>query len=83
MTDKNKEINAEVIAIYPDKVKISVDNLSKFISTNQQIGKLKVGSYLEISDDDNHKLIAIIESYSIVIDEKKPSGRSYIIEDDC
>ncbi|MCP4523965.1 MAG: ATP-binding protein, partial [Candidatus Gracilibacteria bacterium] len=80
MTDKNKDINAEVIAVYPDKVKISVDDLSKFISADEQVEKLKVGSYLEIADDDNHKLIAIIESYSIVIEEKKPSGRSYIIE---
>ncbi|GJQ59020.1 MAG: ATP-binding protein [Candidatus Scalindua sp. AMX11] len=80
MKDGNKSMNAEVIAVYPNKVKISVDDLSKFVSTDEQVEKLKVGSYLEISDDDNHKLIAIIESYSIVIDEKKPSERSYIIE---
>ncbi len=80
MTDENKNINAEVIAVYPNKVKISVDDLSKFVSTDEQVEKLKVGSYLEIADDDNHKLIAIIESYSIVIDENKPSTRSYIIE---
>lgn len=80
MTDENENMNAEVIAVFPNKVKISVDDLSKFVSTDEQVEKLKVGSYLEISDDDNHKLIAIIESYSIVIDEKKPSGRSYIIE---
>jgi hypothetical protein len=35
---------------------------------------------LEISDDDNHKLIAIIESYSIVINENKTPARTYIIE---
>ncbi len=80
MMDENKNITAEVIAVYPNKVKISVDDLSKFISTDEQVEKLKVGSYLEIADDDNHKLIAIIESYSIVIDEKKPYRRSYIIE---
>ena len=75
MKDGNKSMNAEVIAVYPNKVKISVDDLSKFVSTDEQVEKLKVGSYLEIADDDNHKLIAIIESYSIVIDEKKPSIR--------
>ena len=80
MKDENNNMNAEVIAVYPNKVKISVDDLSKFIPTDEQVEKLKVGSYLEISDDDNHKLIAIIESYSIVIDEKKSSERSYLIE---
>lgn len=80
MSDVDKNINAEVIAVYPNKVKISVADLSKFVSTDEQVEKLKVGSYLEISDDDNHKLIAIIESYSIVVDEKKPLERSYIIE---
>ncbi len=78
MMDKN--MNAEVIAVYPNKVRIAVDDLSKFISTDEQVEKLKVGSYLEIADDDNHKLIAIIESYSIVIDEKKSPVRTYIIE---
>ena len=73
-------INAEVIAVYPNKVKISVDDLSKFVSTDEQVEKLKVGSYLEIADDDNHKLIAIIESYSIIVDEKKTPPRTYIIE---
>jgi len=80
MTDENKNMNAEVIAVYPNKVKISVDDLSKFISTDEQVEKLKVGSYLEIADDDNHKLIAIIESYSIIIGEKEPFKRFYIIE---
>jgi DNA helicase HerA-like ATPase len=80
MTDENKNMNAEVIAVYPNKVKISVDDLSKFVSTDEQVEKLKVGSYLEISDDDNHKLIAIIESYSIVINENKTPARTYIIE---
>lgn len=80
MTDENKNMTAEVIAVYPNKVKISVDDLSKFISTDKQVEKLKVGSYLEIADDDNHKLIAIIESYSIVIDENKTPARTYIIE---
>src|SRR5665648_47887 len=80
MMDENKNMNAEVIAVYPNKVRISVDDLSKFISTDEQVKNLKVGSYLEIADDDNHKLIAIIESYSIVIDENKSPVRTYIIE---
>ncbi len=80
MTDENENMNAEVIAVYPNKVKISVDDLSKFVSTDEQVEKLKVGSYLEISDDENHKLIAIIESYSIVFNENKEPARTYIIE---
>ena len=46
MTDENENMNAEVIAVYPNKVKISVDDLSKFVSTDEQVEKLKVGSYL-------------------------------------
>src|SRR5665648_584459 len=80
MTDENKNMNAEVIAVYPNKVRISVDEFSNFISTDAQPEKLKVWSYLEIADDDNHKLIAIIESYSIIIGEKEPFKRFYIIE---
>ncbi|MDO0823320.1 ATP-binding protein [Desulfosporosinus nitroreducens] len=80
MPEDKRNINAEVIAVYPNKVKISVDDLSKFVATDEQVEKLKVGSYLEIADDDNHKLIAIIESYSILVDEKKATGRSFIIE---
>lgn len=80
MSDPNENINAEVVAVFPNKVKISVDDLSKFVSLDKQVEKLKVGSYLEIADDENHKLIAIIESYSIVVDEKKATGRSYVID---
>ncbi len=80
MSQGKESINAEVIAVYPNKVKISVDDLSKFVAIDDQVEKLKVGSYLEIADDDNHKLIAIIESYSIVVDEKKALGRTFVIE---
>ncbi|MEW4925565.1 ATP-binding protein [Algibacter sp. 2305UL17-15] len=73
MTNQNevKEPNAEVIAVYPNRVKISVDDLSKFSTIDSQLEKLRVGSYLEVSDDDNHKLIVIIESYSIEYKEEK------------
>lgn len=84
------EPNAEVIAVYPNRIKISVDDLSKFSTVDSQLEKLRVGSYLEVSDDDNHKLIVIIESYSIeykedkVIDdedgEKILKNKRYIIE---
>ncbi|WP_055443399.1 ATP-binding protein [Lacinutrix himadriensis] len=62
---------AEVIAVYPNRVKISIDDLSKFSTIDSQLEKLRVGSYLEVSDDENHKLIVIIESYSIEYKEEK------------
>ncbi len=87
---ESTEPNAEVIAVYPNRVKISVDDLSKFSTIDSQLEKLRVGSYLEVSDDDNHKLIVIIERYSIeykedkVIDEsgeeKVLKNKKYIIE---
>jgi len=72
--ENSKEITdpiAEVIAVYPNRVKISIDDLSKFSSIDSQLEKLRVGSYLEVSDDENHKLIVIIESYSIEYKEEK------------
>lgn len=75
---EKEKMNAEVIAVYPNRVKISVDDLSKFTTIDEQVEKLKVGSYLEIADDDNHKLIAIIESYSIEV--KENGERKFIIE---
>ena len=59
-----KEINAEVIAVYPNKVKISVDNLNDFKAGEA----LKVGSYIRIpSDDSETVLISVIESFSIEV----------------
>lgn len=70
---------AEVIAVYPNKVRISVDNLDAFKkSRDEQLEELRVGSYLEISDDKNCKLIAIIESYLIEVNDK--GERKFIIE---
>lgn len=70
-TDDLKTPSAEVIAVYPNKIKIAVDDLSKFATVDEQLEKLKVGSYLEVADDDNHKLIVIIDSYSIEYREEK------------
>jgi len=74
------KINAEVISVYPNKVKIAVDD--DFIQSASET--LKVGSYIRISDDDDIALIAIIENFSIEVFEKKdditPTRRKYIIE---
>jgi hypothetical protein len=70
----NENINAQVIAVFPDKVKIVVENLEIFKIAEES---LKVGSYLKIADNENAILIAIIENFQIVATEK---GREHIIE---
>lgn len=69
------EINAQVIAVYPDKVKIVVDNLEDFKIAEES---LKVGSYLRIEDNENAILIAIIENFQISV--SNTGIREHIIE---
>ena len=61
---EQEKLNAEVVAVFPDKVKISVDDLENFQLAEE---KLKVGSYLRIADNDNAVLIAIIENFNIEV----------------
>lgn len=68
-------INAEVISVFPDKVRISVDKLEDFQIADE---KLKVGSYLRIADNDDVVLIAVIENFTIEVTDKQE--RKYIIE---
>jgi uncharacterized protein len=79
MATENK-VNAEVISVYPNKVKIAVDD--NFIQSAAET--LKVGSYIRISDSEDIALIAIIENFSIEVFESKegepPKPRKYIIE---
>lgn len=72
-------INAEVISVYPNKIKISVDNLETFRIDGEE---LKVGSYLRIADNENAILIAIIENFSIEVGTDKDGDptRKYMIE---
>lgn len=70
-----ENINAEVIGVFPDKIKISVDDLKDFSLANES---LKVGSYLRVLDNENAVLIAIIENFSIEVKEDKK--KKYIIE---
>ena len=63
-------LSAEVIAVYPDKVKISVDNLDDFKIAEE---RLRVGSYLRISDNDNAVMIAVIENFTIEVSRCFPS----------
>lgn len=75
----NEKISAEVISVFPDKVKISVDDLENFQIAEE---KLKVGSYLRIADNDNAVLIAIIENFSIEVGTTKTgeAKKQYILE---
>lgn len=75
MVLQSEKINAEVISVYPNKVKISVDDLEDFKIAEES---LKVGSYLRILDNENAVLIAIIENFSIEVDES--GKKDYIIE---
>lgn len=79
MADIENKINAEVISVGPDKVRISVDDLNDFQLAEE---KLHVGSYLRISDSDNVVLIAIIENFTIDVgtDTQENATRKYIIE---
>lgn len=74
-----EKLNAEVIAVFPNKVKISVDDLEDFQLAEE---KLKVGSYLRIADNENAVLIAIIENYNIEvgISHDGTPSRRYILE---
>lgn len=66
---------AEVISVYPNKVKISVDDLEDFTLADET---LRVGSYLRVFDKDDAVLIVIIENFSIEVDEG--GERKYLIE---
>lgn len=73
MSDSS-DIKAEVIAIYPDKVKISVTDIAAFSDGKS----IRVGSYLRITDSEDCALIAIIENFCIEVTEK--AERRHIIE---
>lgn len=75
MADDLEKINAEVIAVYPDKIRVIVDNLEDFRLAGEA---LQVGSYLKISDNENAILMAIIENFSIIVSDA--GKRDYAIE---
>lgn len=69
-----EEIKAEVIAVYPDRVKIAVEDIAAFSDGKS----IKVGSYLRITDSEDCALIATIENFCIEVTEK--AERRHIIE---
>jgi DNA helicase HerA-like ATPase len=68
------DIKAEVIAVFPDKVKISVSDIAAFSDGKS----IRVGSYLRITDSEDCALIAIIENFCIEVNDK--TERRHIIE---
>ncbi len=75
MVEAEKKINAEVTAVYPNKVRIAVTDLKDFSIPGE---KLTVGSYIRVSDNENCAIIAVIENY--MIEQLKDQDRKYIIE---
>jgi len=75
-----EEATAEVIAVYPDKIRILVKNINKFQTGAEP---LAVGSYLKIYDHTDCAIIAIIENFSIELHEDAKTGvkyKVYIVE---
>lgn len=79
MSNEREQINAEVISVLPNKVKIIVNKLEDFELPSE---KLKVGSYVRISDSEDSVMLAIIENYSIesIINADGDPDRKYILE---
>jgi DNA helicase HerA-like ATPase len=77
---EQRKLNAEVISVFPNKIKIAINNLDDYQLADE---KLKVGSYLRIADNDNAVLIAVIENFVIDV-SVLPTGvevqRKYILE---
>ncbi len=79
MPNTPEPVNAEVISVYPNKVRISVDDLTSFRHAEES---LRVGSYLKVSDNENVALMCIIESFAIEVREDKEGNtqRIYVID---
>ena len=79
MENNEQTLYAEVIAVFPDKVRISVDNIEDFAIAEDN---LRVGSYLRIADNDNAVMIAVIENFTIEVSNtpQEEAKRKYILE---
>lgn len=74
------KIIAEVISVFPNKVKVAVYDIEAF-KVGGEI--LSVGSYIKIFDHKDCSIIAIIENFSIGIsesDEHSERNKFYIVE---
>ena len=79
MAVEREKMNAEVVSVLPNKVKIVVNDLKDFQLPSE---KLKVGSYVRISDSEDAVMLAIIENYSIesILNAEGEPDRRYILE---
>ncbi|MFJ8093128.1 ATP-binding protein [Streptomyces griseofuscus] len=70
--------SAEVVAVYPNRVRIAVHDISDLADG----GSVEVGSYLKVYDNTECAIIAIIENYSIELRPAKQGDleRVYMIE---
>ncbi|WP_181135322.1 anti-phage-associated helicase HerA [Pantoea ananatis] len=75
MIGRHDGINAEVVSVSPNKLKISVDDLEEFKIAEEKLG---VGSYLRVSDNQDVALLAIIDNFSIEV--KESQKQKYMIE---
>lgn len=76
--ESSSPINAEVIAVYPDRVRIAVTDLDTFKIAGEA---LRVGSFLKVCDNDNVALICIVENFSMELYERNGEDqRRYLIE---
>lgn len=66
---------AEVISVRPNKIVIQVDDLNNFEVAGET---LKVGSYLKVTSNESAVLMAIIENFSIALNNR--NERIYLIE---
>ncbi|GGM02435.1 hypothetical protein GCM10010129_52230 [Streptomyces fumigatiscleroticus] len=70
--------SAEVVAVYPNRVKIAVHNIAELADGEP----VEVGSYLKVYDNTESAIIAIIENYSIELRPSKEGDleRIYMLE---
>ena len=65
MGNENK-LQAEVVSVYPDKIEVLIDRIEDYACVDSS---LKVGSYLQIYDNENSIIISVIENFSIIVNE--------------
>lgn len=79
MTNKNMNDIAKVVAVGPDLIEIEVSSTEKYDELDE---KLQIGSYLQISDDNESSLIAVVQGLRIkdsVGTEERPSEPKFVL----
>ena len=72
---------AKVVAVGPDLIEIEVSSTDKYLELDKQ---LEIGSYVQIADDNNACLVAIVQSFRIKdpllsSDDEKPSPTKFVL----